>query len=294
MQRRAAAIYAVFFLVLGAASYSLIATAEEPTVQFENPERQYQQGDTFSIDGRQYNVSSISATTSGGGGGGGHGGGGGGGATVTRSGQLTWTNESARHTETWANGSNVTLENQSYQVVIPNASNPNSLTLRENVNRSAILQNDTRADNQTVTRNGSTYVVVQDQGGNATLVPADEYFPEPRTRQLNEGQTFPYAGNQTTVTNITTSQATVAWTAPRTNQISVSDEANVTLNGQTYLAKFPDNETLVLTQDFQSYHQQQDEIARFNTYVNGLWGVVILSTVTVIFLLGLAYLPSRY
>lgn len=280
MQRRAAAIYVVFFLVIGAASYSLIATAEEPTVQFENPERQYQQGDRFTVNDREYNVSSISATTSDG--------------EVSRSGKLTWTNQSARYTETWANESNVTLGNQSYQVLIPNESDPSTLTLRKNLNRSAILQNDSRADNETVTRNGSEYVVVQQESGNATLVPADQYFPDPETRQLNEGQQIDYKGNRTTVENVSQADATLAWTAPRTNQVSLSDENNVTLNGETYLVNFPDNETVVFTQNFESYDRQTEEIATYHTHVNGLWGVTILSGATVLLLVGLAYMPSRY
>jgi len=40
MQRRAAAIYAVFFIVLGAASYSVIATATAPTIEFPDADGQ--------------------------------------------------------------------------------------------------------------------------------------------------------------------------------------------------------------------------------------------------------------
>jgi hypothetical protein len=50
----------------------------------------------------------------------------------------------------------------------------------------------------------------------------------------------------------------------------------------------------VLTQDFESFRAQNDDIDSFTEQKNGLWGVTILSWLSVIFLVGLAYLPSRY
>ncbi|MFC6724799.1 hypothetical protein ACFQE1_10535, partial [Halobium palmae] len=78
MQRRAAAIFAAFFLLTSVASYSLIATAHQPSIEFEDPAYSLSANESFEVGGTQYNVSAIEATA-GGGGGGGHGGGGGGG-----------------------------------------------------------------------------------------------------------------------------------------------------------------------------------------------------------------------
>ncbi|MFC4357951.1 hypothetical protein ACFO0N_08320 [Halobium salinum] len=293
MQRRAAAVFAAFFLLVGAASYSLIATAQQPHVEFENPEQTLQQNDTFSVGDRQYTVSEISAS-SGGGGGGGHGGGGGGG--VTRAGQITWVNESAQYSATLQNNSTLVRgeQNTSYRVVIQNASDVSSFTLREDINESRILADDPQADDQLVTRNGSQFVVIEDGSGNATLVPASEYFPEPETQQFSEGDSFEYQSNQTTVSNVTNGSATLTWTAEKTNTIEASNDANVTIGEETYLAHFPDNETMLLTQDFQSFQRQNDRIDQFTTSKNGLWGIVILSGAAALLLLMMAYLPSRY
>jgi len=287
MQRRAAAIYVAFFIVLGAASYSVIATATAPTIGFENPDHRLSQGDQFSVENRQYTVSAISAEMSGGGGG--HGGP----ATVERSGQLSWTNESARYTETWDHNSTVTYQGEDYRVLVDEGDDPASFRLVETVNRSAILQDDAAVNNELVTVNGTEYVV-RDSNGSRTLTPASEYFPTPSATQYREGQTLQYGGNATTVADVTTDGATLAWTAPRTNTVDVGNEANVTVNGQQYFAYFPDNSTLVLESDYGVYQEQTEEIDTYHGHVNGLWGVSIVSFATAIVLLGMAYMPSRY
>jgi hypothetical protein len=289
MQRRAAAIYVAFFLVVGAASYSLIATAQEPTVGFENPDYSLEQGDTFSIDGQQYTATEV-VTEEEESGGGGHGGGGG--VTVTHSATFAWTNESALYTETWDNNSTVTFDGEEWTVVVPNESDPSSATLRESIDRAGILANDTSADNETVTRNGQAYVIVT-ENNSSTLVPASEYFPTPAEREVTESGTLDYNGNQTRV-DVTTDAVTLSWNAPRENTAKVSHHANVTLSGQTYLAHFPTNSSVQLTQDFEDFRAQNDDIDQFTEQKNGLWGVTILSGASIVFLVGLAFLPSRY
>jgi len=288
MQRRAAAIYVAFFIVLGAASYSVIATATAPTVEFDNPDHRLSQGDQFSVDNRQYTVSSIAAETSGGGGG--HGGGG---ASVTRSGELTWTNDTARYTQTWEHNATVTYQNETYRVLVEDADDPASFQLVEDINRTAILQEDASVEDETVVVNGTEYVV-REEGDNRTLTSASEYFPTPASTQYAEGDSLQFQGNTTSVADVTSEGTTLAWTAPRTNTVSVGNEANVTMNGQRYFAYFPDNSTMVLENDYNVYQEQVTEIDTYHEHVNGLWGISIVSFATAIMLLGMAYMPSRY
>ncbi|WP_380678883.1 hypothetical protein [Salinigranum sp. GCM10025319] len=289
MQRRAAAIYVAFFLVVGAASYSLIATAAAPTIGFENPEYELSQGDTFEIGGQQYTASTVETTVEESSGGG-HGGGGG--ATISHSATFAWTNESALYTQTWDNGSTVTYEDDEWQVVIPNESDPASFTLRESINRTAILGDDPAADNATVTRDGGEFVVIT-ENGTATLVPASEYFPDPAERQLSEDETIQFEGNETRI-DVASDAVTLSWNAPRQNTVQAGNHANVSLSGQTYFTHFSTNTSVVLTQDFAGYRAQTNEIDSFNEQRNGLWGVTIVSGASVVFLIGLAFLPSRY
>ena len=289
MQRRAAAIYVAFFVIVGAASFSLIATASAPQLSFDNPDHRLSQNDTFTVGDQQYTVSGISAEMEGGGGGG-HGGGGQ--ASLVRSGTLEYTNESARYTVEWANGSSVTYDGQSWAVSTDNGSG--TVTLVEEVDRTAILANDDSVENETTTVDGQEYVVER-SGDNRTLIPADEYFPAPETREFGVGDEVDGVENTTaTVASVTAEAATLEYFAPQTNEISVANHANVTVGSTTYFAHFPDNSTMVLTQEFDTYEQYEEETAMQTTMTNGLWGVTILSGVSAFFLVGLAYMPSRY
>ncbi|WP_336021486.1 hypothetical protein [Halobellus salinisoli] len=268
MQRRAAAIYVALFIVIGAASYSLIATAQTPTVEFDNPEYELAQGDQFQVGDRAYTVSSVSETT----------------------GELQYTEESSEYTATWENDSTQTVDDEEWRVLVDEGEEPSGFTLEEEINETAILQEDPDASEETVEQNGTRYVVINE----SELVPADEYFPEPETRSYAEGDSFQYEGNETTVDSVTADAVQLTWTAPRTNTITAEQEVNVTLGDETYLAYFPDGSTMQLTQDFESYDRQTAEIDRVQTQTNGLWGVSILSFLTSVFMIGFAYLPSRY
>ena len=278
MQRRAAAIYVAFFLVVGAASFSLIATASAPQLSFENPDHELSQGDTLTVDGQEFTVSGISAEAEEG--------------EVTRSGTLESTNQSARYTVEWANDSTVTYDGQDWTVTTDNESESYALT--EVLDRTAILQNDSDVENETTTVGGQEYVVERDDG-NRTLIPADEYFPEPETREYAVGDELEnIEDNTATVASVSSDAATLEYFAPRTNEISVADEANVTVGSTTYFAYFPDNSTMLLTQEFDTYEQYQQGTETQTTMTNGLWGVTILSGLSAFLLLGMAYMPSRY
>ncbi|NHN60731.1 MULTISPECIES: hypothetical protein [Halorussus] len=276
MQRRAATAYAVLFLVIAVGSYTLIGVAQEPGVDLEG--ETYAQNDTVAVNGYEYTVSSV----------------GDGEATLAR------VNESARYTAEWANNSTVQLDNSTYRVLIPNTSDPGQLTVRQQFNLSDNVTTVTQADTE--------YVVVNGTGDNRSLVPVDEYkrqqFGQPDTRQYSEGQTFQLEGNQTTVTNITADAATLAWTAPRTEETSVAEGAQVDLgpenDNRTFVGHFVngtvDGEQTTLVQlspDVDEYQEQVDARDHFNERIAGLWGVAILSGLTVALLFGFAFLPNK-
>lgn len=285
MQRRAAAIYVALFVVIGAASYSLIATAETPQIEFQNPEYELSSGQTFQAGSQTYTVTDITAEMEGGG----HGSA----ASLARSGTIEYTNQSANYTASWENNSTVTIDNTTWTVLVPDNENASEFTLREDINRTALLQQDPNANDELVTVNGTQQVVVQ-ENGTQRLVPANEYFPDPRSQNYSQGATLNYQGNQTSVISVGGGAVEVSWTAPRTNTIDVGDQGNVTLGDQTYLAYFPNNETMQLTTNFESYNAQSEEIERFHKHENGLWGISILSFLTAVLLVGMAYMPSRY
>lgn len=270
MQRRAATVYGVLFLVIAAGAYSLIGVAQQPQIDVQGDT--YAENDTVPVNGLDYNVSSVG----------------------DGEGTLTRVNESARYTETWANNSTVELaDNSTYRVLIPNESDPDEFTLREEFELGENVS--------TVEQDGTQYVVVNESDGNRSLVPVEEYkrqqYGEPDTQEYAEGDTFDYRGNETAVTNVTASQATLAWNAPRTLETSFAEGENVTLgpegDNRTFTAHFPDDSTLQLASNPNAYQQQVGDIDHFNERISGLWGIVLLSVVTVVLLFGLAFLPNK-
>jgi hypothetical protein len=278
MQRRAVAIYVTLFLVIGVGSYTLVTTGQQPSISFDDPEHSLSEGDTLTVNERTYTVSSLDASTSDG---------------VTREATFSWTNESARQTAELENGTVVPYQNDEYVVLTPESENETTFTLREDVNRTAILQDDPNAENELATQDGQKYVVVT-ENGSRTLVEPSEYFPAPDTEEVATGDQFSYEGNQTTVATVGTETVTLEWFGPEQNTVTATSEANVTLNGQQYVAFMPNNETVQLVSDYDAYQNEVAAIDSYNQRTSGLWGVTILSGATIAFLMMLAFLPSRY
>jgi hypothetical protein len=266
MQRRAVAVSVAFFLVVAAGAYALIGAAQQPTVSIEDgnvDQRLTSGGQTFTVDGVEYNVTDI------------------GGESAT----VAWTNTSATLSATLENDSTIPYRGGNYTVLIPNESDPAEFTLREQQT----------VDRETVTQNGTTYVVVEGEGGNRTLVPRSEYLDDPTTYTFRQGDSLDYRDNSTTVASIAPSGVTLQWTGERTKTVDFAAGENVTLGDeQTFVAHFPSSGTAELTQNYDDYQSDIDRIEYFHERVNGLWGVVILSGIASILLIGMAYMPSRY
>lgn len=278
MQRRAVAVYVAFFLVIAAASYTLIATAEEPTITLDNAEYELSQNDTFSVGGQQYTVTSIEEGEDGGG-----------------SGTLEWTETDVEMTETWANESTVEVDGTEWTVLIEgDAENATSFTFEEVVDRQAVLEDDPDVLNETQEVDGEEYVVDQSSGEN-DLIPVDEYFPAPDTQTGSVGDNLTYNDRTVTVDEIGADGVTVAWTEDQTNTIDLSHEGTSELaDDNEYLVFFPGDESVMLTQDTTSYDAQVESQQQFSERLTGLRYAIFMSMLFVVSLIALAFLPSRY
>jgi hypothetical protein len=283
MQRRAAAAYFLFFLVVSVAAYAYIGVAESqrPEVQLEGPE--LTNDSTFSSGGQTYTVSNIHQT-----GGDGHGGGG------SIAADLSWTNDSAQYTAEIASGSTTTLDNTTYNVTIENSTGVLTLTAQQNV--TALLQNDSDVYDSLATRDGERFVVYR---ANNSTRPLQEWLPEPEMRTYTTGDQYMYpaeGGTQaTTITNVTNSSATVEWTAPRQRTVELSEGGNVTLEDGQYFTHFT-NQSAVQVASIDQYAQYRATLTDqdyFHERKNGLWGISILSGIASVLMLGMAYLPNR-
>ncbi|WP_096390481.1 hypothetical protein [Halopenitus persicus] len=282
MQRRAVAVYAVLFVLVGAAAGTLTATADAPEVSFDNPAFEGGAGDSFEHDGTTYTVTEVTEETSES-----HGA-----TTTTLTGTIEW-NRTVEESATWANGSTVTYDGNDWRVVI-DGEDPTAVTLQDQLDRTAILENDSNADNETVQSDGEEYVVVRNGNGSATLVPAGEYFPEPEERRITEGETIEYDGHGATVENVTASGATLRWETIETASTGLSQRGTVTLDGTDFVVIFQDSSTVSLSSNMDSYEAQLAEIDQFEQRMSGLTRVRWTSLGFVVFLLAFAFMPSRY
>ncbi len=281
MQRRAVAVYVALFVLVGAAAGTLIATADAPEVSFEDPDHRLTAGEQFEENGVTYTVTELSRTEEED-----HGQ-----VTVSYSGAIEW-NETAEQSADWTNGSTVTYDDAEWTVVIE-GDDPDTFTLREEIDRQAILESDENADNETVQRDGEEYVIVEEDG-EATLVPADEYFPEPEEREFAAGDTLQYDGHEATIDTVSVDAATLVWEATVTRSADLEQEGTVTIGDTDYLTYFTSGEEVVLTSDRAGYEAQVAEISEFGDTTDALWRVLIANGVASLLLVGLAFVPSRY
>jgi len=284
MQRRAAAAYVAFFLVIAAGSYGVIATTENPEayVTEEEAEHTLVAGESIEVGERTYNVSEVKAEESGGGGG--HGGGGGG---VEYSATLTRINESAVQTESWGRNTTVTYDNSTYRVLIANVSEPSEVQLRP------------EPPDEVTPRwyNGRQYVDfdIDDDGFVEQNVSVVRYLETEENRSnVTFSETLTINGTERSVTSLTNESVTFEWVSPEEEEVSFGQAELVELNGREFLAYFEDGETVYLdANDSTAYYERRAEHDAMRLRLNGFWAVTIVSVVSGAGLIGLAFLPRR-
>jgi len=279
MQRRAAAVYFVLFLVLGGGAYGFMQVGmSAPEVELDGPT--YTEGDQLEVNGTTYTVTTVESETSGG--------------EETFTGEVTRLNESNIETAALENGSTAQYQNASYTVQIENTTNVSSFTLVEAQNLTALVANDPDATGIVTDDAGDRFVRFR----NESTVPVSEYLPTPDTATFSVGDEFFYAeeNTSTTVDAVTPSEATLAWNSPTNETMDFGEGGNVTLAGQTYFGHFPDNSSVqILPADeyYGEYTSTLSDISYYQERQNGMWGIVLISLLAAIVLMSTAYLPSK-
>ncbi len=279
MQRRAVAVYAAMFLIVAAASYGLVATAEEPTITLEEADFELSEGETFSIGEQTYTVSSIEETEDEETG------------ERTFAGELEWTVADVEQTEIWNHEGTIEFDDSEWQVLIDqDEEEPAEFTLEELIDRQAILEADPDAANETVESDGEEFVDLDGE-----LVPVDDYFAAPENRTFAEDDTLTYNNQMTTVEEVDTAGVTVSWIADETRTADLNQGELIELDdGNEYLTFFPGDNTVMITLDATSYDEQVTAQQQFADRTDGLQNVTIVSLLIVLSLIAFAFLPSRY
>lgn len=291
MQRRAAALYAALFVLLAAGAYGTIAVAQAPAISIQNPDYTVTQGQDFSVNDQSYTATTVGNSEA----------------------ELTWVNESARFTES------LEASPLRYDGEVPDDTQARIVAVNEDIpiatvdgtdyrvivqqvdgepDRFALVEAFALSENiSTQTVDNTTYVVVE-EGASPSLVALDEWvldnLGQPTTQSFSEGGSFSYSNETTTIESVNNESVTLVWTGERENTVTMAEGETADLAGQTFIAHFPDPNTLVLTSDVAGYEQQEEIQDTYQERINGLWGVTILGTVGAVLLLGLGFMPSRY
>jgi hypothetical protein len=264
MQRRWAAICLAFFLVTAAGAYGVSAVAEEPDLELSGDT--YQQDDTLQTNGTTYTV-----------------------AVSGGSGSLVY-NETVSNEESFANNSAIEYAEGSYNVTIESADDPSGFALVEEFDVESILVNDSAVENQTYTADDGTQFV---RYRNGTTQAVDAYLPEPNRETFSEGDSLQHAGESKTVDNVTASSVTVTWETEEEQTVSLAHGENATVGGTQYVATFPADDTVKLSEDVAGYQEYADNQQYFQQRLSGLNYVVIFSLVSAFLLTAIAFLPRR-
>lgn len=282
MQRRAAAVYFILFVLIGAGAYGFMQGMSEPAVELDGQE--FTEGSELVVDGRTYTVSAIDAEES---------------DELTEyegDVELTWFNESKRGTATLENASTTAYNDDEYQVVVSDGSS-STFRLVEELNVSGFLEQDQITEDETVTRDGTEYVIIADS---QELRPLSEYLPDRDVVEFSVGDRIEYDADDETVNaridSISSEGVSLSWSDPGNESVELSQGENSTVNGLEYFAHFPsDDQVQILPaqQEYGTYSSEISAIEHWEERLNGVWGIVILSVLAAIVLLSAAYLPVK-
>ena len=270
-------MYTALFLVIAVGAFAFAGAAQEPAITVDDPEYNLAEGDEFEINGTTYSVASVGMTESSGGG---HGGGGGAHMEAT----IEW-NVTEQGSAELVTGPDNAIEYSGgeYEVVVENATNVSSFTLRQ-----------MPGDNVTVYTNadGDRVVEVQ-QNGETQIVPIEEY-EELQRFNFSEGDALQYDGQNATVGNVSNGTVQLSWTQEVTEDVALSEGGTTDqLGDQTFVAHFPSESSVVLSTNVDAYTEQADQQSFFHDRTDGLLMISFLSGATGFILLGMAYLPRR-
>ncbi|WP_331234777.1 hypothetical protein [Natronorarus salvus] len=314
MQRRAAAAYTALFLVIAVVAGGIYATAEAPEVTVDDPDYELVEGDEFEHDGTTYTLNETAD----------------GEATFEvfepeHEYTESWANGTMIEYEegmylvsldppTVILGEIVDMDEEAVEDEEAEEEDAEADEEAEDETEAedeeaetddadAEETDDAEADDEDA--EAEEEAEAEDEDAEADEEEADEDAPEEgepvdeedveigEELTFEEGDTVEYQGNETTIAEVTDDEATLVWTGERTSTESVDSGENLTVGEEEELRVHIEGDTVQLTSDHASYDEQEDAIAAYEQRIDGITWVIVLSMLTVVILLSLAYLPVR-
>ncbi|AGN00896.1 hypothetical protein L593_04735 [Salinarchaeum sp. Harcht-Bsk1] len=276
MQGRAAAVYGLVFLLVAAGAYGFVTVAEAPEPSMDNPDVTFAEtGENQTIGERTYRLDGFGSQR--------------GQPTAT----LVWTDEDARSTESWTHAAEpggttvTTAENVTYWVRIPQDEATGSFTL---------LETPAEGSNVTVVTDSNGNWVVE-EGTNYTAL--EEYDGFERVEVENGSTLAIGTGNDTRdvrVDQVTNESVTVSWNEPAETEITLRQTSVKELEGTNVTVHVPGDGSLEMAtseEPIDDYLEQHEDRTHFQERMDGLKMSAVLSLVSFVLLVGMAFLPRK-
>ncbi len=267
MQRRTAAMYVVFFIVIAVGAIAFINVVEAPSPSMDEFDYQLEVDDNVTIGDRTYQVTRIDVFSM----------------------TLAWTEDEVEQSDRIANESTIESDGVEYRVEIEPGEEPEQFVLHETFPEHEL---------DTVEHGGVTYVVIE-ENDEIRFVREDEYLLEeygPRDQiELTVGDTFLWdvAEVSVTVDEITPDGVDVSWVGPEEQTRTIQSGEPTEIGDTTYIANFVGTDFVQLTTDIEAYEAHADALDTYAERNLGFWGVGVLSFLTAVLIGGLSFLPRR-
>lgn len=267
MQRRTAAMYVVFFLVIAVGAIAFINVVEAPSPSMDEYDFQLQVDDNVTIGDTTYQVTRIDVFSA----------------------TLAWTESEVEQSDNLDNESTIESEGTEYRIEIDPGEDPEGFVLHETF---------PEHDLDTVEVEGVTYVVIE-ENNETTFIPEqeyllDEYGPREQVR-LTVGDSFylDAVDASVSVEEITSEMVSVTWVGPDEQTMTIQRGEPTEIGGTTFVTNFVGTEYIQLTTDLDAYEEHQNALDTYDERHLGFWGVGVLSMITAILIGALSYLPRR-
>lgn len=270
MQRRAAAMYVLLFLVIAVGALGFINLTDGPSETIENPDYEVPQGETVTIDGVEYELSTFSEFT----------------------GQLTYLIESAEQTVTYAEDDLINVSGTEYRVVLPDGEGiPTNATLVETYPEHDL--------NTTEDNDGNTLVQLEDGSWILEETYLEQEYGARDEIEVTESDTIDFIpadsniSYEATVSGFTTTGVTFDWVGPTEDTVLLQRDSVNEIGSTEFGAVFIDQEYLQLTSDLDAFEAHLDAHDTWEERYQGFWGVGVLSVIGAVLIGALSYLPRR-
>ncbi len=270
MQRRAAAMYVLLFLVVAVSALVFINMVDGPSDTLDEADYDLGVDDTVTVDGTDYQVSSIDQFSA----------------------TLEYVIEEDDRTTTLSDGAIINVSRVEYRVEIPDVDEPENITLVETF---------PEHDLDTFELDGETYVIIdaeEDEFMEETAYLEQEFGPRDRI-VLVEGDTFDYEDQEmdvvvdATVDSISSAGVGISWVGPSSNSLILPRNAVSTIGNTDFGVNFVGEDMIQLSSDIEAFNDHIDALDTWDERYQGFWGIGVLGIIAAILLTGLSYLPRR-